>query len=320
MFSLRTHAIISGGLLAAIIVFAMLGSALQGSGLVTRPERLELPAKLLFFGLFLALGFSCVPLLLKLFVAGQSQIGNAGIAPVSFLARHATGITIGVWLFFLLGLSLAVPAAIDDGAFGRDAQRAWRGLFIGGPQGELQARPGMTLAAMAQASSLEIPRRGTEGTLRAPLAGDKPFNFRIPGTEIRLMGCRYFFVSTFIRDPERIQAISVGVSPYTLTRAELATSDAALQAKFAADGWLAGHEEYRTAENQRLHGGATRGPEGNHWLKGDVVAHIEHRRMDEPVPGEDVATAGEWIQTISLWGKDDFPGIGFLVFALPANP
>ena len=319
MFSLRAHAIFSGGLLALIIALAMLGNGLQASGLMRDPERLELPAKILFFGLFVVFAFSCIPLMLKLFAGGQRGIGNADLAPAFFLAQHATRITVGAWLFLGAGLTLAVPVAIDDGAFGRDAQRAWRGLFIGGSQGELQAKPGMTLAEMAQASSVKIAGRGPGGSLRAPVAGDKPFDFRIPGSGILLPGCRYYFVSTFTRDPQRIQGISIGVSPYRLTRTELEAADSALQAKFAADGWLSGLEEYRTAENQRLHGGAKRGPEGGIWLKDGVVVHIERRRMDEPRPGEPAAMVGEWTQTISLWGRDDYPGIEFLVFAPPVS-
>ena len=81
-----------------------------------------------------------------------------------------------------------------------------------------------------------------------------------------------------------------------------------MRRQLKAEGWLAGHEEYKTAENQQLHGGATRGPEGWVWLKNGTILNIDVKRMDDPVAGEDPATAGEWIQFIDLWTEAGFPG------------
>ncbi len=87
--------------------------------------------------------------------------------------------------------------------------------------------------------------------------------------------------------------------------------------RLKADGWLTEHEEYRTAEDQQLHDGKTRGEEGRLWLKGDIIVDIEGRRMDDPVTGEDAAMAGEWIQYIDLWLRKDYPWIERYVFAPP---
>jgi hypothetical protein len=38
------------------------------------------------------------------------------------------------------------------------------------------------------------------------------------------------------------------------------------------------------------------------------------KRMDDPVAGEDPATAGQWIQFIDLWPEARYPGREFLVF------
>ncbi len=65
---------------------------------------------------------------------------------------------------------------------------------------------------------------------------------------------------------------------------------------------------------QRLHGGATRGPEGRSWLKDGMVLDVEEKRMDDAQPGEDPATAGEWIQYIEIWPQKDYAGIDRLVF------
>ena len=41
--------------------------------------------------------------------------------------------------------------------------------------------------------------------------------------------------------------------------------------------------------------------------------------MDDPSPGEDAATAGEWIQYIELWQRADYANIDRYVFGPPAR-
>ena len=113
--------------------------------------------------------------------------------------------------------------------------------------------------------------------------------------------------------------MNVGLSPHTVSRAEIEQANAALRAKLAADGWLAGHEEYRDEQDRTLHGGASRGAEGTVWLKHDIVLSIDSRRMDDPAPGEDSKTAGKWIQFIDLWQRADFPSIERYEFAAPTR-
>jgi len=64
-----------------------------------------------------------------------------------------------------------------------------------------------------------------------------------------------------------------------------------------------------------LHVGAARGAEGKLWLKGDIIVHIEERRLDDPQSGEDPATAGDWIQYVDLWTRAGHPYIERYVFA-----
>jgi hypothetical protein len=78
-----------------------------------------------------------------------------------------------------------------------------------------------------------------------------------------------------------------------------------------------GHEEHRPAEDQQLHGDKTRGAEGRLWLNGDIIVDIEGRRMNDPVEGEDAATAGAWIQYIDLSLRKDYLWIERYVFAPP---
>jgi hypothetical protein len=115
MFSLKTHAITTGGLFAAIVLMAMIGNALHDSGYIADSSSSQLAAKIIFFTLFLAFGFSCIPLMVKLVLAGQTTIGNADVGIVRFAAAHETWIVIVLWLLIGLGLVIAIPAAIRDG-------------------------------------------------------------------------------------------------------------------------------------------------------------------------------------------------------------
>ena len=81
-------------------------------------------AKIVAFGLFLAMGFAAVPLMLRLFVYGQRRIGNGAVPMVRFLADHQTGVVLAVWAVFALGLTIALPAMITDEFFGRPAKLA----------------------------------------------------------------------------------------------------------------------------------------------------------------------------------------------------
>ncbi len=53
------------------------------------------------------------------------------------VAAHQTGIVVGFWLFCLLGLAIAVPAAIHDGFFGEPGPAP-----LGASQGTLVVEPG----------------------------------------------------------------------------------------------------------------------------------------------------------------------------------
>jgi hypothetical protein len=150
-----------------------------------------------------------------------------------------------------------------------------------------------------------------------PIAGGAIFDFEIAGTGFVVPNCRYYFVSSYTHDPQRVEAINVGTSPHKVSKAEVEQANAAIRARLKAEGWLTGHEEYRDEEDQILHEGKTRGPEGTTWLKDHVVLDIANRRMDDEVPGEDKATAGEWIQYRDVWPRKDYPGIERLVFAPP---
>jgi hypothetical protein len=264
--------------------------------------------------------FSAVPVMVMLVLGAQKHVGNENVAMVAVALRRQNVVIYVLWSLIALGSMVAIPAAILDGAF-RDASTTdaapRQDVDIGPSQGMLVAKPGMTFDQMRQASSLPIAATG-QRTATGAIESGVVFDFTVAGTGIRFERCRYYFISAYTHDPERIEAISIGTSAAKMTLAALNQANADVRGKLANDGWLTGHEEYKTEDDQTLHGGATRGPEGDIWLKDETVLHIESKRMDDPVPGEDASTAGEWIQTISLWQRQDYPWIERYAFAPPS--
>ncbi len=120
MFSLKTHAIITGALLATMIIMAIAGNVLHDRGYLPDSSGTQFAARVIFFALLLAFGFSCIPTMLKFFLAGQIAIGNGNVTIIRAIAAHRTGVVIGVWLFLAFGLAIALPAAIRDGFFDQE--------------------------------------------------------------------------------------------------------------------------------------------------------------------------------------------------------
>jgi hypothetical protein len=316
MLSLRTHSLIFAGFLAAVILLGTGGNVLLAMGFGPEFERAQLVLRIVFFGLVLAAGFSLIPVMVKLVLGFHVAAGNASRAPMQFLAAQQNRIVWGFWALLAVGLAIAVPAAVEDGFLESGGPTAAGAVDLGPSQGVLVALSGMSVDDMLRQSTLKIDGAEPVAAGTPPdFAGGAVFDYRIPGSGITFHRCRYYFVSTESRDPRRIEAVSIGTSPRRLTRRQLDAANAEVRGQLKADGWLARHEEYRTAENQRLHGGATRSAEGWIWLKNDMVLHINMRRMDNPALGEDQATAGEWIQYVDLWPRAGYPGIDFLVFA-----
>jgi hypothetical protein len=313
MLSLRAHAIICASLFATLLLIVPVAGALQSSGLIKNPAAYKYPAMMIVGGLVIAFAFSAVPVMVKLVLGFQRAIGNQNVPAIRTVLTLENVIIWTMWALMAAGLLIAVPAAIADGAFGWQPRRALESLSVGQSRGVLVAGPGMTVDEMVRGSSLKLNTPAGAAVISA----GEVFDFQIPGSTIVFPGCRYYFISTFTHDRSRIQGISIGTSHEKLTRAERDAADAALRGRLAADGWLTGHELYRDEEDQQLHGGLTRGPEGRVWLKDGTVLTIESSRVDEVAPGEDPETALVWIQAISLWSADDYPGFDRFVFAPP---
>ena len=317
MLSLRTHVLITAGLFAAIMVAPWGLHAAQSS--FASPAMFESTVKVVVFVLFLACGYSAVPLMIKLFLAAQRSIGNAALAPITWLEAHVGAVVIGVWLIFSLGLALAVPAAMSGGFFGAPIGQGPSAQAGARSQGLLIATPGMKVEEMFQRSTLAIDDGGMRRRDLPVYASEAVFDYQPADPGLIFSGCRYYYISTYLNDPHRIEAVNIGLSPAKTTLAGVDAADAALRARLAGAGWTSGREAYRDAEDQQLHGGRLHGPEGLLWLKDDVVLAIERKRMDDPTPGEDAATAGEWIEYIDLWQRADYPNIDRYDFGPPAR-
>ncbi|MGH6664123.1 MAG: hypothetical protein ACREB2_04350 [Pseudolabrys sp.] len=304
MFGLKTHAVITGTLFAAIIVMAIAGNVLHDGGYVADSSASQLAAKIIFFALFLAFAFSTIPLGLKLFLAGQTAIGNGEVGIIRAVAAHQTGIVVGFWLFCLLGLAIAIPAAIQDGFLGEPGAAA-----LGPSEGILVAAPGMAVDDMQRLSSVKI-----KGKADSVFAAGGVFDIMIGDTGLTLPGCRYYFITTSSADRGHIDAMSIGTSSRKGSRAELEAANATLRTRLTAGGWLAGHEVYRDEQDRTLHGGVSRGPSGAVWRKGETVLHILERRVDDNVKVGDPIDVGEWIQFVDFGRRANWPGIERYVF------
>jgi hypothetical protein len=309
MLSLKAHAMISVGLLATMIVGAIAGNIAHDNGLLRDGSTVQFAVMIGYFTLFVAFGYSLIPLMVKLVLRGQAAIGNGNVSVVRAAIAHENKIVIAFWVLITLGLAVALPEAIKEGFFASDPAAV---IAATPSRGTVVARPGITVDEMKRLSSLPI--RGSADTV---FAEGNLFDFAIAGTGISFLRCRYYFMTTSSKDRTRIANISVGTAQSKMTKAQLAAADAALRERLAADGWLTGYENDRTEQQRQFHGGRPGGRSGLIWLHGDTVLRIMSRRLDDAKAGEDAAMAGEWIQFVELSLRQDYPGIERYEFAKP---
>jgi hypothetical protein len=295
---IKFFAFLAVGSFVAMIALSVLGAILQSRGWHPDPEhpdRIGYIVGGVFFALFLLLAFSLVPLMIRLFVAGQGRIGNRERGLIQFLAAHERGAAYAIWALWGAGLAIATPVMLHD-LFGVQFR-----LPVGKSEGVLVADVGMTLDEVRQRSSIQLP----EGTLSS-LTGDRivigspVFDFEIAGTAIRFERCRYYWIETGEHGDLHVESMNIGVSTNKLTHAELVAANQRVQQLLEQDGWQAGQYNYKTPELQALHGGITSSGHGYFWRKGGTLLHLVGKRMDDETPGEDPETAGEWIQYVEL--------------------
>ena len=117
LLSLRTHALITGGIFASLLVIGWGANLLDAFGLSPHEPALQIAALVLVCGLCAGLAFSAVPLMVLTVLRFQVGIGNANRPVIRTMIAHQRTIVVVMWGLMAAGLLLAVPAAILDGAF-----------------------------------------------------------------------------------------------------------------------------------------------------------------------------------------------------------
>jgi len=286
---ITTLVFISAGLFGAILLGVIVGDAILASGAVKNPTAFETPAKIIFFALFVAFGFSLIPLMVALVLGGLDLMGKGlRVQPFQPLISRPGWIVWPIWAFMALGLAVALPAAIHAGFFAQDdatsaaqSERTAAEAIARMPvQGTLVAAPGMSIGRMISVSSLKI-QRGSRSELfsGAQYGGAAIFNYRIAGSATTFKRCRYYRIATYARDPARIATINVGVSSEKMSRAALVVADREIRARLTADGWKRS---------------------GRLWVRSGSLLALRSRRLDDPVTGENPAKAGDWIEYVEL--------------------
>ena len=286
---ISTLVFISAGLFGAILLAVIVGDAIVASGAVKNPTAFETPAKIVFFALFVAFGFSLIPLMVALVFGGLDLVGKGlRFQPFQPLISRPGLVVWPIWGIMALGLAVALPAAIRGGFFGQDdatsavqSERTAAEAIARMPvQGTLVAAPGMPVDRMISASSLKV-QRGSQSELfsGAQYGGAAIFNYRIAGSATTFKRCRYYRITTDARNPRRIATINVGISSEKMSRAALGAADRDIRARLAADGWKRS---------------------GRVWIRSGNLLALRSRRLDDPVAGENPANAGEWIEYVEL--------------------
>ena len=117
MLSLRAHALITGGLFAALIVLGWVGNLIEALDMIPPGPGIRLLSVAVLLALSIALAFSVIPLMVQLVLGFQIRIGNANRPVIRSLIARQRVIVFILWSLIALGLAIAVPAAILDGAF-----------------------------------------------------------------------------------------------------------------------------------------------------------------------------------------------------------
>jgi len=169
----------------------------------------------------------------------------------------------------------------------------------------LVAAPEMPVDQMLAHSTLR-PEGGGGGGV--PYIGAGDFDVSVVGTGLTLTQCRYYFITTQRADPRRIDSLSIGLAPEKLSKPALDAADEGLRRELAKEGWLAGRKQTDD-----------KGKASQVWLKAGIVLHMDARRLDAPVAGENPATAGTWIRFVDLVAEAGYPGIKYMVFDSPTK-
>lgn len=106
------------GVFGFTLIAAIIGNLLETNGMLTRGMLgggTLTTVKIFFFGLFCLLCMTLIPLVLRVFIAGQSAIGNGDLYVIRWLRRYEIQIIFVLECLFLAGLILIF--LLEKGAF-----------------------------------------------------------------------------------------------------------------------------------------------------------------------------------------------------------
>ena len=106
----KIYIIIFASSLGLLVLWAIVGGILESRGVTVDPATV----KAVSFILFLILGFTIVPLMIRLFILGQIRIGHGDLAIIKFLRAHERTIVYCIWGLYLIGLIYLLPLIKRD--------------------------------------------------------------------------------------------------------------------------------------------------------------------------------------------------------------
>jgi hypothetical protein len=278
---------------ALIFVSGVFRLLLIRAGVDEKAAKSAMAAWAIFF--FLIFGFSCIGLMIHVFIVLQVRIGNGAAPMIRFLSDHETGVTFAFWGFLGMGALLAVPFALRDMGFSFEWPLRSAGVLV--------ADIGMTIDEVRQRSTLKMeePRLMGDGsrlTVKSPV-----FDYQIGNSNVRFPQSRYYWLETGKRGDARILVANIGISPRKMPKPDLEAFQRRAQDQLLADGWMPGHYLAKSEETVRLWAGKKTAGDGRYWTRGGTLLIFEVSRMDEEKRDEPPGS-GEFILNIALRTKD----------------
>jgi len=289
----KIEAFLAATSFVSIFVVVFLGQVAVRFGL--QQETATTLVKLTILFLFFVFGFSCIGLMIHVFIVLQTRIGNAATPMVRFMAQHETAVTVFFWCFLGLGLMIALPFALHDLVGLR--------MPLAPSHGTLVADIGMTIDEARSRSSLKFPepRHMMDGSWMG--VQDMVFDFQIANSSVHFPQSRYYWMVTPKND-RHINTLNIGISPRKMPMPELKAFQHKLQSALRNDGWMPGHYLAKSEQTVVLWGGEHTAGDGRYWARGESLLIFETNRMDERQRDEP-KDAGEWILYIHMKPKSE---------------
>ncbi len=220
IFNTRLWAILCLGALGLTVLLSLFGHLVAPRLWDATSEHMRTAGQVMvpaFFGLFLVLGFSALPLMTNLFVAGLERLWSSmGLLErplhaniIALLHRHQVHFVVGVWSMYVVGLILAAPHMIRDWELERSARvsaaHAPKGAM---PPLEHQVRHARQILLLRTDIQGGVVRYGVLGRLKQTqpiVATNAPGLLEINTATFELLGYRpahYRQVVMFFSEPD----------------------------------------------------------------------------------------------------------------------